>query len=360
MKIIQSVASIGTAGGVASVIYNLKRELRATGAQVEIIESISGANVFQRAFRAQLSSRIQLLRPDIIHDHGIWLPSNHAAVQVARLHDIPCIISTHGMLEPFALQFRVFKKRLAWLLYQRADIRGAFALHATTNTELKSLRALGLCQPIAVIPLGVDLPTSSISKESISSGKKTLLFLSRLHPTKGILNLIEAWAMVRPKGWKVVIAGPDETNHLAVVRSTLKRLCVEHDFSYVGAVNGQGKWDLYKSADLFVLPTFSENFGLVVAEALSCGVPVITTKGAPWESLIIQKCGWWVDVGVEPLRCALLEAIQLSDSERQAMGARGKTFIETEFSWSRFGGEMHSVYGWMRGTTKKPDYVDTM
>lgn len=107
----------------------------------------------------------------------------------------------------------------------------------------------------------------------------------------------------------------------------------DYDFVLTGPLDDEKKWEAYARADLFVLPTYSENFGIVVAEALWAGVPVITTKGTPWKELEERKCGWWIDIGVEPLVVALKEAMSHSDEERAAMGARGRKLVEEKYTW---------------------------
>lgn len=290
----------------------------------------------------------------LIHDNGLWLPTNHAAARVARALQIPFIISPRGMLTPWAMQFHGFKKRLAWLLYQRRDLRAAQVLHATSYQEAKEFRALGLTQPIAVIPNGVSLPEQRRKVET-----RTLLFLSRLHPKKGLLDLVAAWAAVSQQsaGWQVVIAGGDENGHLAVVKAEIKKHKLETCFKFIGEVADEKKWDVYRRADLFVLPTKSENFGIVIAEALACGVPVITTKGTPWEELNAHQCGWWVEIGARPLQVALSEALCLSAEERHQMGLRGRKLVEESYAWPAAAKKMTGVYQWMLGGLK-PDCVD--
>lgn len=128
-------------------------------------------------------------------------------------------------------------------------------------------------------------------------------------------------------------------------------------FKFIGSVADKDKWKLYRRADLFVLPTHSENFGIVVAEALASGLPVITTKGAPWAELEKHQCGWWVDIGVEPLAKALNQAINLSPEERQTMGQCGRQLIEQNYSWDKIGKEMLAVYEWILGGDNQPDCV---
>jgi glycosyltransferase involved in cell wall biosynthesis len=155
----------------------------------------------------------------------------------------------------------------------------------------------------------------------------------------------------------VVVAGGDEAGHLAEIKAEIGKQKVESDFEFVGEVGNEKKWDLYRSADLFVLPSHSENFGIVVAEALACGVPVIATQGTPWEDLVTQHCGWWPAVGSGSLAEALRAALARTDEERQAMGCRGRQLVEAKYSWPGVAAQMLSVYQWMLGGGQKPECI---
>jgi glycosyltransferase involved in cell wall biosynthesis len=276
------------------------------------------------------------------------------------------------MLTPWALRYRGWKKKLAWWLYQRRDLRSAKVLHATSPAEAESFRAVGLTQPVAVVPNGVETPGERWAGASVGGGSvkaaRTVLFLGRIHPIKGLMDLVKAWALIKQGkaesrnqkaeiGWRVVIAGGDEGGHLEEVKAETRKQKVEGDFQFVGPVDGPAKWDLYRSADLFVLPSKSENFGIVVAEALACGVPVITTRGTPWEELETHHCGWWVELGVEPLARALREAIAVSDVERREMGRRGRELVEERYTWPAAAQKMVAVYRWMLGEGERPECV---
>ncbi|MFA5205006.1 MAG: glycosyltransferase, partial [Lentisphaeria bacterium] len=281
---------------------------------------------------------------DVVHVHGLWSPAMHAVCAAARAQGVPLVVSPHGMLTPWALRQHAWKKRLAWRLYQHRDLRSAAVLHATADTEAAELRGLGLRNPLAVVANAVDLPPW---REPVPGRPpRTVLFLSRIHPKKGLLRLVEAWARLRPASWRCVVAGPDEGGHLAEVRRAVQAAGLDADFSFPGPVDDAAKWDLYRSASLVVLPTHSENFGLVVAEALACGVPVITTRGAPWRELAERQCGWWIDPGTEPLAAALREAMALTDGQRWEMGRRGRLLVEERYSWTRAAAEMAQVYDW--------------
>jgi len=154
-----------------------------------------------------------------------------------------------------------------------------------------------------------------------------------------------------------VVAGVDEDSHQGEVESLVRQLCVEKDFEFAGPIEGNARWDLYRSANLFVLPSYSENFGLVVAEALACGVPVITTRATPWDELRTRRCGWWIETGSAAMVSALREATSLNDEDRRAMGHRGRQLIEQKYTWEVAAKQMLAVYGWILGQGSRPDHV---
>jgi glycosyltransferase involved in cell wall biosynthesis len=214
--------------------------------------------------------------------------------------------------------------------------------------------------------------------------------------------------------WHVEYAGPDFNGHLNEVQKRIKDLDVEGDFTYLGDLSDEEKWHAYRRADLFVLPTYSENFGIVVAEALAAGVPVITTKETPWQELLgssksskvlkcgsskvqesvtanetngenggpsavgsgqsgnrcndnfrtlelsnfrTSRCGWWIDIGAEPLAEALREAMGLSDEERCAMGENGRRLVETKYTWPAIAEQMKAAYEWIANGREPPESV---
>lgn len=337
-------------------------ELAAHGLTKEIAISRSRFSLkfgfpFRRAVCGLMTAKI---RPALIHGHGIWLPVNHWSASCARSHGVPYVVQPHGMLEPWALQHRVWKKRIAMRLFQRRDLDAAVLLVATSEQEYRNIRDLGLTQPVAVIPNGVQLEVAEPDGMRPAGGRtvRTALFLSRIHPKKGLMNLIAAWGQIKPVNWRLRIAGPDEGGHLAEVMAAARAHGVEDLLDYIGQVGGERKAQLYREADLFVLPTFSENFGVVVAEALAHGLPVITTRGAPWADLETYGCGWWIDVGVEPLVMALRQAMALRDEEREAMGARGRFYVQ-RYDWNDIARQTVATYRWLLGEGHRPDCVRT-
>ena len=292
-------------------------------------------------------------QPHLVHDHGLWLPTNHAASRAAQASRVPLVVSVRGMLEPWARRHRRLKKAAAWWAYQRRDLAGAAMVHATAPSEASNLRAAGLTMPIVIVPNGVEVPAPTLPRPR--SERRRALFLSRVHPIKGLPMLLDAWAAVAPEGWDLMIAGPDEGGHRAELEILAARLGLE-GVSFFGAIHDDAKWDLYRSADLFVLPTYSENFGVVVAEALAAGVPVLTTTGAPWSELVSHRCGWWVEPEPRALREALGAALAAPDLQRAEMGARGRALIVEAYGWPGIAARMAEAYDWVLDRRPTPPF----
>ena len=306
-------------------------------------------------FYRRLWSVVETVRPDVIHDHGAWLPSNAVAAWVARRAGVPLVSAPRGMVTEWSLSHRAGKKRAAWHLYQKHVFRQASLFHATAPAEADDLRALGMTQPIAVVPNGVEMPDARPEGEAIAG--KRALFLSRIHPKKGLPMLLDAWAEVRPEGWTLELVGPSEDGHRAELESQAGELGLNGKVVFAGPVDDADKWHKYAAADLFVLPTHSENFGIVVAEALAAEVPVLTTTGAPWQELEDHDCGWWVAPEPDAIRDALTTATGQKRDNLVAMGRRGRALVESTYTWRAVGQQMRQAYEWLSSREAKPDCI---
>lgn len=327
-------------------------EVCRAGAQDGLTQTLWRPVSFYRTLREQA----QDARLDIVHDHGIWLPTHGTIALASRTLNVPLVVSTRGMLTSWALQHNRWRKRLVWTAYQKWALQQAALFHVTSEEEVEALRDLGFDQPIALIPNGVQLPKQDGPTSSPTETRRAL-FLSRLHPKKGLPMLVEAWANVCPDGWELVLVGPSEGGHRAELEEQVRSHGLEDAITFVGSVSDDEKWAVYRSADLFVLPTHSENFGIVVAEALGAGVPVITTTGTPWQELETCKCGWWVEPDVEAITRAVDEAVRRTDEERRAMGRRGRKLVEDQYSWQRVAEQMRATYRWLAGEGDRPECI---
>lgn len=283
---------------------------------------------------------------DVVHDNGIWLSHNHRVARLARQFGVPRIVSTRGMLERWAMNHKWLKKRFAWHIYQRRDLKLANRLHATSESERETIESLNLQVQVSVIPNGVDLPSNGYDLKALSAGDglRTALFVGRIHPVKGLRMLVEAWTRVRPNGWRLQLIGPDEAGHQAEIERTVRQLGLQHEIIFAGSLEGRDKEAAFRKAELLILPSFTENFGLVVGEALSYSVPAIATKGTPWSSLTERQCGWWVDTNTESIAHALAEATTLSPLALHEMGTRGSAFVKESFGWKKVASEFIELY----------------
>lgn len=279
----------------------------------------------------------------VVHSHGLWHPLNHAAVSLASSLGLPSIVSVHGMLLPWARQHRKLRKDIAWLLFQRRDLEGADIVHVTSDAEAEIVMSIVGHDRVRRVPFGVDLPNAPVAME-LSGPTRTLLFLGRLHRVKNLETLIRVFVRAAPPHWQLKLVGPEEDGHRAVLEAVTDALGAGNRIAFGGPTFGADKDREIAAAHALVLPSFSENFGAVVAEALALGRPVIASTGTPWQALVAQGCGWWVDPDPESLAGAIAALTATLDAELVAMGARGRAWARAALSWERAGVEMAGMY----------------
>jgi glycosyltransferase involved in cell wall biosynthesis len=283
-------------------------------------------------------------RIDVLHNHSLWMLPNVYPGLVARRHGIPYVVSPRGTLSEVAFRGGSAIKRLMWPLLQRPSLVGTSCFVSTCKSESADIRASGFDAPIANIPNGIDVP----SLAQCQGARRTILYLGRIHPIKQIDVLIAAWARIacHAPEWDLRIIGPDNGGHLHEIKGLAARLGAER-ISFEGEFRGERKTAAYREADLYVLPTKSENFGVTVAEALAAGTPAIVTDGAPWDGLVAEGAGWWIPQGVDAMERTLRHAMSLPRRELQAMGRRGREWMLRSFSWHGVSGQMSDVYRWI-------------
>lgn len=287
---------------------------------------------------------------DIIHNHGLWLlPNLYAAWHLQRKPASPSklIHAPRGMLGVAARKISSWKKEPIWWLWQKRALQSAHCLHATSESEYAEIRAAGLTNPVAIIPNGIHLPPL-VKRAEIPRRQKVVMSLGRIHPKKGLDRLVRAWARLEDRypDWSLRLVGSAEIGHDVELKNITSQLGLKR-VEILSAVYGDSKWQMFYETDLFVLPTLNENFGITVAEALACEIPVISTKGAPWQGLETERCGWWIDHGPDAIAAALEVAMGLDANARTGMGKRGRAWMIRDFAWPAIGAEMASVYDWL-------------
>jgi glycosyltransferase involved in cell wall biosynthesis len=286
-------------------------------------------------------------RPTIIHLHGLWDPLLHSSASFARKQRLLYIVSTRGMLADWALRHKALKKKIGWWLYQRRDLQQSDCLLASSAFEEDCIRRLVSGNRIEVIPNGChDRPEldGSESGSVLNIESRWALALGRLHPVKGYAELIDAWAAVKPEGWKLAIAGPDEDGYQAVLEQRIRSHGLEGQVVLLGEVDDTAKWPLLDQCELFLAPSHTENFGMAIAEALQSGKPVLTTRGTPWQELQQLDCGWWVEPQKHAIENALRKASDLSSQELMEMGERGRQLIRNKYSWKAVAERVVELY----------------
>jgi glycosyltransferase involved in cell wall biosynthesis len=294
----------------------------------------------------------------IVHTHGLWNMTNIYSGWAIKNKNCRFVVSPHGTLNIEAKKKSPWKKMVLWHLWQRKVLEKTDCFHATSFVEYEAIREVGLKVPVALIPNGVDIPDVNIKNDKKENQQKKILFLSRITPIKKLDNLLYAWAVIQHKytKWDLFITGVDDRGHEAEMKKLSEKLGLERVI-FTGPAYDQDKENAFHEADLFILPTQSENFGMAVAEALAYSVPVITTKGAPWGGLQAHRCGWWIEVGVEPLVECLKIALTESPETLREMGARGRAWMEQDFSWQEVGRKMKKTYEWVINKGNPPEWV---
>ncbi len=363
------------ANGLSKSVLDMTTTLAASGIEVEL-HSLGGAPPRSMepvsVHRYQSWSGVKKLgvapalrqgliaaaaRSDLIHSHGLWTFPPAYALQAALRSRVPAIVSAHGAFNPWPMSRSRFRKQVVWSLIQSRLFRRASCLHATAEAEIAGYRKMGLSAPIAVIPLAVDVPERLPNRERSSMRK--LLFLGRIHPKKGLDLLLNAWREIEWKtaDWELHIVGPGEVAHVAELRALVAALNCKR-VRFRGPVYGARKSAEFCSADAFVLPTYDENFGIAVAEALAHGVPALVTRGAPWSGLNSRKCGWWVDGNVRAVADALIDLTSRESHELSQMGAAGREWMQKDFSMFALGRNLRELYTWLLGGGTPPAFVE--
>lgn len=409
MRIIQVIATINKdSDGVNHAVRGLSRGLTRWGAKVELhcldeipafaqgepysilnhVRSRFPIAYIGRSPEMETALKRSVQDADIIHSNGLWMMPNIYPEWAIRGTKCKLVVQPHGTLSRWAMKRSWWKKMPLWWLWQKRVLDKAEMLVATCDKEYKEIRTLGYKQPIVVLPIGLDMPTlgnkttehtestegkpqntQKTQKEDLKLATshlplatenerlKRIVFFGRVHKVKAVDHLVKAWGQLHANlpDWELVIAGPD-----CGAKGELEAIIAEEKIPrvrFVGEINGPAKYDFLTEADIYVLPSHTENFGVTVAEALACGTPTIASQGTPWEGLESEKCGKWVPIGVEPLAEALRELTSLTDDERAEMGKRGRAWIQRDFSWDGIGAKMKAAYAWLLGQGEKPEWV---
>ena len=369
MKILHIVSALDrVCGGTAEVVPRMCEELAAAGHEVIILtlswskpgaaasraeehgvkirycrrsSSVMPSLGCSREFAAEVKKLLHWA--DVAHLHGLWQWPCWRAASEAIKAGRPYVMQTHGFLEPERLKRSTIRKAIIGRLIERPHLAAARRVIATAESEKEGLLKYRVKTPVEVVPIGIDThdieaatgDEALLQRLGVPSGKRVVLYLSRLAPIKGLDMLAEAWMRLAEfhDKWHLLIVGGDTQGFAETVRRQYAECVTDGSASLPGPVYGPDKFRLLKSADVFVLPTRSENFGIAVLEALAAGLPVVCTKGAPWGVIAREGAGRWVDIDSEAIERGLRNVMSCGRAELDAMGAAGRRIAYRDFSW---------------------------
>jgi glycosyltransferase involved in cell wall biosynthesis len=299
-------------------------------------------------YSPELKNRVReiVAARDILHGHGLYVGTNYLFGREARRQHKALVYHVHGFFEPWILNRSRWKKKLAHWLFEEANFRHVKLWRALTAKEADQIRASGITAPIVVAPNGLtleDYPAPETKDEAVETPlvprlaktARRALFLGRIHPKKGLDLLLSSWAALNgaSNGWELVIAGPDENGYLNKIKDTARILNLVDKIRFTGPVTGRAKTALLHSADLFVLPSYSEGFSMSLLEAMACKVPVVATQSCNFPDVTARQAGWECKCTKESVRGTLNEALREDDLARQQRGWNGYRLVKERYAW---------------------------
>ena len=343
MKILHVITSLKRAAGTSVFCAEVCNGLVAAGHEVTIADVDPDARdcypIDQRVKLISISSllhdsaRSTRLKFDLIHIHALWSPILHGTFAWARKNKIPIVWSPHGMLAPWAMRHKWWKKCVPWHLYQRRDLLRVDMFHATSKQEEGWIRELGFAQPITIAPLGTKLPNlwPPVEKQD-----KVLLFVGRIYPVKALDRLIQAFAAVPldvRRKWRLRLVGPDQAGHRKSLEQLVQSLELVKCVEFAGPKFDEELNAEYDACDCLALVSHTENLGATVVDAMAHAKPVITSVNTPWREVSERGCGWWVSNEHMKLAAAVAEMMTLTDDGRRHMGECARNLVEEKYTW---------------------------
>lgn len=288
--------------------------------------------------RQMLSEQVE--QAAVVHIHGLWQEHCTMAAWMCRRHGKPYIVSAHGMLDQWSLKNKPWKKKVFLAVSHRRFLARAACLRALTMDEEGDYRRLGLTNPVAVVPNGIDevpVVDPQLFRERVpeAAGQRIVLFLGRIHYKKGVEILCRAWAQLAGErgAWHLVFAGPDDEGTEARLKELVRELNLEPAVTFTGMLQGDVKWSAYYAADLFVLPSYSEGFSAAVLEALGAGCPVLISRPCHFPDVARERCGWVCEPNLESVTADLRSALTSEPAVLHEMGERGGVYVSGRYSW---------------------------
>jgi glycosyltransferase involved in cell wall biosynthesis len=378
MKILRVISSVNpAAGGPINGLVNSSNELSSLGHKIEVLalddpqeswvqdfqyplvsfKSQLGTYSYSNAFYKWLEANVTTY--DVVIIHGLWQFHSYTVAKVCKNHNVPYVIFTHGMLDPWFNidnKLKTLKKRVYWQLFERYAINNADAVLFTSEEE-KSLARIPFAPYYPkerVVAYGSPLPDINVDEVKLSfnklypdlNNKKIALFLSRIHVKKGIDVLIDALGEIKnlPDDFVLAIAGPDSNGLQAKLTKQIEQLGLTERVVWLGMLQGDVKWGAYHAAECFILPSHQENFGIVVAEALSTATPVlITNKVNIWREIESEQAGFVANDDIAGIKSLLQQWFELTTEDMKEMSENASLCYQNNFSIEAAASDLENV-----------------
>ena len=291
---------------------------------------------------------------DVVHIHSIYMFHTAVTAFYSKKFQIPYVIKPHGTLNPYIYKRHRFRKKIVEILFQDRVLRRASGIHFMTEEEKMLACGHTFGAPGFVAPIGLDIDEYScdlakgklISRFPELNGKRIILFLGRINFVKGLDILVNAFAAVAREEDDVhlLIAGPDDNGYGKKISEWLKKGNVHTKTTLAGMLQGEEKLEAFHISSVFVLPSYSENFGIAVLEAMACGLPVIVSERVNlWSEVVAAKAGEVAPCDAEMFSRKIQDILNNKESARQ-MGMNGNALVRDKFSWQEIASKLMSVY----------------
>ena len=314
-------------------------------------------------FSKELYGLIEKNKPDIIHVQGIWLYYSYAAYLYVKKHqECKLIIQPHGMLDEWAVKNSGWKKKIIGNLFENRSLNRADCIHALCIPEYKSIKNYGITAPIAVLPNGININHNyTILKKQ--SDKKTLLYIGRLHPKKGLTEFLEALGIIKKINpsffhtWHIQIAGWDQQGYQNKLEKKVASLNLSNDITFAGPIFDREKETALCNADAFILPSHSEGLPMTVLEAWSYSLPVLMTEYCNIPEGFKHNAAIKINPNAKSIAEGLTKLYNLSDNELKLYGTNGYNLVINKFQWPQIAIETMELYKYLLGKSTKPTFV---
>lgn len=292
---------------------------------------------------------------DIFHTNGLWMFPNVTPIKLAYENHKKSVLSPRGTMSSESLKFSKIKKFIFYILFQRSVLKKVDLIHVTSADEMKDVRNFGLTQPITIIPNGIDIHKIKYKKDN---KKFKLIYLGRIHPKKGIENAVKAWSAVANDfpNWTFEIAGEGDKKYEKKIKSFISK-SKSSTVKFIGPIYGEEKIKFIQTSDVLIMPSYNENFGMVVAEALANNTPVICGKNTPWSDVSLKNCGWHIPNDFKSIEKTFLEVFSKSKIDLFNKGKNGRLWMKESYSWGEVAKKMILSYEWLLSNKNKPDWI---